>query len=105
MNSPPTPSPRSLDAALPPATDPIQCLKALQYKQGSKYLTQTRRLLVATSVVAILDGLPSAQHGYFAHAQAAAADIGDFELTRATNKGFIAHSAPTCGSLTRALLR
>lgn len=44
---------------------------------------------MATNVVEHLDGLPSAQKGYFTRAQATAAGIEDFDLTRATSNRFI----------------
>lgn len=44
---------------------------------------------MAKNVVRLLGDLPSAQHGYFTRAQAAAADVEDFDLTRAVQNGFI----------------
>lgn len=44
---------------------------------------------MAVNVVARLGDLPAAQHGYFTRAQAAAAGIPDFDLTRSVKRGFI----------------
>ena len=44
---------------------------------------------MAKNVVGLLGDLPSAQHGYFTRAQATAAGVEDFELTRAVRNGFI----------------
>lgn len=44
---------------------------------------------MAVNVVAQLGDLPAGQHGYFTRAQAAAAGIPDFDLTRAAQRRFI----------------
>ena len=44
---------------------------------------------MALNVVQLLGDLPEAQRGYFTRAQAAAAGVEDFELTRSVNHGFI----------------
>lgn len=44
---------------------------------------------MAKNVVRVLEDLPSAQHGYFTRAQAAAAGFEDFDLTRSVQGGFI----------------
>ena len=44
---------------------------------------------MAGSVVGRLGDIPAAQHGYFTRAQAAAADIPDFDLTRSVQRGLI----------------
>jgi len=45
---------------------------------------------MAVNVVKLLEDLPEAQHGYFTRAQAVEAGVEDYELHRATSKGFIA---------------
>jgi len=46
-------------------------------------------VVMALNVVKELGDLPGSQHGYFTRAQAAAAGVEDFELTRAVNPAFI----------------
>jgi predicted transcriptional regulator of viral defense system len=44
---------------------------------------------MALNVIQLLGDLPEAQRGYFTRAQAVAAGVEDFELTRSVNHGFI----------------
>lgn len=44
---------------------------------------------MAGSVIGRLGDIPAAQHGYFTRAQAAAAEIPDFDLTRSVARGLI----------------
>lgn len=44
---------------------------------------------MAVNIVAQLGDLPSAQQGYFTRAQATAASVPDFDLTRSVQRGFI----------------